>query len=68
MIEKIVLVSIINAIPEYDIHIYLQYCRTRKGITFVPVTVREAFILIIPWGSGLNYVLSTYHLFVLHVD
>ena len=41
----------------------------REGITFVPVTIREAFdILIIPWGSGLNYVLSTYRLIVIHGD
>ena len=40
----------------------------REGMTFVPVTRREAFIPIIPWGSGLDYVLSTYHLFVIHGD
>ena len=40
----------------------------REGITFVPVTRREAFILSIPWGLGLDYVLSTNRLFVVQGD
>ena len=68
VLQVLATVLIINAIPEYDIHIYWQYCRTRKGITFLPFTRREPFIPIIPWGSGLEYLLSTYHLFVVHGD
>ena len=54
VLKVLAAVSIINVIPEYDIHIYWQYCRTRKGITFLPLTRREPFISIIPWGSGLE--------------
>ena len=35
-----------------DIHIHLQKCKV-KGI-YSLFTRREAFILIIPWGSGLE--------------
>ena len=44
VLQVIATVLIINAIPEYDIHIYWQYCRTRKGITFLPFSRREPFI------------------------
>ena len=54
VLQVIATVLIINAIPEYDIHIYWQYCRTRKGITFLPFTRREALIPFIPRGSGLE--------------
>ena len=54
VLQVLVTVLIINAIPEYDIYIYWQYCGTRKGITFLSFTRREAFIPIVPWGLGLE--------------
>ena len=49
-----------------DFHIHWQKCKG-KGL-YSLFTRREAFIPIIPWGSGLEYLLSTYHLFVVHGD